>query len=161
MASNQTIDRIDFAKSILDHNQHLIELADTKAGLLLATDGLILAILASAPGKLVTTSEQFVIGVTVILIGLSALFGFSTVKPRFLRGTPPTSIYFGSVVEKTREKYKEDFPSSQSDILADYLNNIYTLDLILKVKYSNLSKSVYCLLFGLVPLMAAILLLYT
>ena len=43
------IQDIDYAKSILTHNQNLINFLDAKAGVVLAVDGAILAILAASP----------------------------------------------------------------------------------------------------------------
>jgi hypothetical protein len=43
--NNYINEKIDFAKSVLEHNLSLINLADTKAGILLGINGVVLALL--------------------------------------------------------------------------------------------------------------------
>jgi hypothetical protein len=43
--NNYINEKIDFAKSVLEHNLSLINLADAKAGILLGINGVVLALL--------------------------------------------------------------------------------------------------------------------
>jgi hypothetical protein len=45
MKEDSTEDKIDFAKYILEHSSSLINLADTKAGILLGINGIMLALM--------------------------------------------------------------------------------------------------------------------
>lgn len=147
---------IDFAKSILDHSDGLIALVDTKAGILLAADGAVLAILGvSSPGISGSYAVAFY-AFTVALVALSGFMGAMTIRARRVRGTPTTRIFFGSILEKSREEYVKTFTPSEGEILDDYVNNIYTLALIQKKKFVYLNRSLYSLLAGLVALLLLI-----
>lgn len=147
---------IDFAKQILSHNQNLVNFADAKAGVLLAVDGGILVILASSPAAIHPGIEQLFLGAALLLIGISALCGFLTIRPRMFRSDSPTKIFYRDILAKTREEYKRSFSTTPKEILDDYLNNIYTLALIQKKKFFYLEESLYCLLLGLIPIIAII-----
>jgi hypothetical protein len=147
---------IDYAKSILTHNQNLINFLDAKAGVLLAVDGAILAILAASPVAVTQGLEQLVLGAALLLIGISALFGFLIIKPRIYEGSPQTKIFYSAILSKSRKKYIESFSTSPEQVLDDYLNNIYTLALIEKKKFFYLQESLYCLFLGMVPLIVII-----
>jgi hypothetical protein len=147
---------IDFARSILDHSDELIALVDTKAGILLAADGAILAIFGvSSPGAL-SPYASALYALTIALVAFSAFMGAMTIRARRVGGTPATRIFFGSIIEKSREEYVKSFPSAQGEILDDYLNNIYTLAMIQKKKFAYLNRSLYSLLVGLTSLLALI-----
>ena len=152
---------IDFARSILNHSQTLINLVDTKAGILLATDGGILAILGAFPPGPLAPYQMACLIAAVTLVGVSALMGAMTIKARRVKGTPATKIFFGTVLEKARDEYIQSFPSSQQEILDDYLNNVYTLALIQKAKFAFLNRSLYFLLTGLVPLVVLVISTHT
>ena len=160
MSERASIDaEIEFANSILAHSQSLINLADAKAGIILAADGGILAILGAYPLDL---STQLIVAcsiVAVALVGLSALLGAMVIKPRRIDGTPTTKVYFGSILKSTREEYVRSFPSSEAEILQDLLNNVYTLALIQRRKYQYLHRSFYSLVAGLIPLVVLVIIL--
>lgn len=147
---------IDYAKSILTHNQNLINFLDAKAGVLLAVDGAILAILAASPAAVATGLEQLALAAALLLIGISALFGFLIIKPRVYEGSPDTKIFYSAILSKTRKKYIETFSSTPQQVLDDYLNNIYSLAMIEKKKFFYLQESLYCLFLGMVPLIVII-----
>jgi hypothetical protein len=147
---------IEFARSILSHNQNLVNFADAKAGVLLAVDGGILVILASSPAAISPGFEQLALGAALLLIGISALFGFLTIRPRMFRTDAPTKIFFKAILTQTREEYKKSFSLTQREMLDDYLNNIYTLAVIQKQKFFYLEEALYTLLLGLVPIMVII-----
>jgi hypothetical protein len=148
---------IDYAKQILAHNQNLVNFADAKAGVLLAVDGGILVILASSPAAIHPGLEQLLLGAALLLIGISALFGFLTIRPRMFRSDAPTKLFFRAILAQTREEYMKSFSSTPKQVLDDYLNNIYTLALIQKKKFFYLEESLYTLLLGLVPIIAIII----
>lgn len=148
---------IDYAKSILSINQNLVNFVDTKAGVLLAVDGAILAILASSTATINSGFEQLVLGSALLLIGISALFGFLIIKPRIHVHDSPTKIFYSTIITQSREDYKKSFSSTPAQILDDYLNNIYTLAVIQKKKFFYLEESLYCLILGLIPIIVIII----
>ena len=157
MVDDQTSSQIDFAKWIIDHNQNLINLVDTKAGVILAADGAILAILGSFL-SVNSVYERVVLWATLILVLSSAVLGFMVIKPRTIACTPSTDVFFKSILTKSREQYRKDFAGSADQILEDCVNNIYTLAVIQKAKFFFLRGSLYALLFGFVPLVGIVLL---
>jgi len=160
MQDDDSIDRrIDFAKFILGHNQDIINLVDTKAGVLLAVDGAILALLTAMPVQSGSMIVRTVMVLTVVAVGLSALCGFLTIVPRTARPSPASQIFFRSIVSKSRDQHMEGFNPSPEEILQDYLENIYSLALIQKKKFAYLSISLYCLTLGLIPL--SVLVIFT
>lgn len=150
------IQDIDYAKMILNHNQNLINFLDAKAGIVLAVDGAILAILATSATAAESELKQLALGASLLLIGISALFGFLIIKPRVYEENSQTKIFYKEILSKTREKYIESFSSTPKEMLDDYLNNIYSLALIEKKKFFYLQESLYCLFLGLVPLIVLI-----
>jgi hypothetical protein len=157
MVDDKTSSQIGFAKWIIDHNQSLINLVDTKAGVILAADGAILAILGSFL-SVNSIYERIFLWATLLLVLSSAVSGFMVIKPRTIACTPSTNIFFKSILTKSREDYRKDFAGSPDQILEDCLNNIYTLSIIQKAKFAFLKVSLYCLLVGLFPLIAMIVL---
>ncbi len=153
-------EEIDFAKSILIHNQGLVNFADTKAGVILAVDGAILAILASTSASISSGLEQLAAGAALLLIGISAILGFLIIKPRIRGGTEKTKLFYKAILAQSKEDYKKSFSSTPQQILDDYLNNIYTLALIQEKKFFYLEESLYCLILGLVPIGAIIIALH-
>jgi len=147
---------IDYAKSVLTHNQNLINFLDAKAGVLLAVDGAILAILAASPAAVLRGWYELILGAALLLIGISALFGFLIIKPRVYEGSPDTKMFYSAILSKSRKKYIESFSSTPEQVLDDYLNNIYSLALIEKKKFFYLQESLYCLFLGLVPLIVIV-----
>ncbi|MDA4121840.1 MAG: DUF5706 domain-containing protein [Thaumarchaeota archaeon] len=153
-------EQIDFAKTILAHNQSLVNFADTKAGVILAVDGAILAILASTSASISSGLAQLAAGAALLLIGISAILGFLIIKPRIHAGAPNTKVFYKAILAQSKEDYKKSFSSTPQQILDDYLNNIYTLALIQEKKFFYLQESLYCLILGLVPLGAIIVVLH-
>jgi len=158
MSEEATIaQEIDYAKAIFHHNQDLVNFVDAKAGVILAVDGAILAILSGSSAATRGLLEQLLFGAGVLLIGISALLGFLIIKPRLNEHIPTTKIFFRAIVAKSKQDYKESFPSTTKEILDDYLNNIYALALIQKKKFSYLEVSLYSLLLGLIPIVATMI----
>jgi hypothetical protein len=151
LAGVESVDKeIDFARSILSHNQTLINLVDAKAGIILGVDIAVLALLLSQALTLHDALGESLFIAGVAIVGLSALFGFLAINPARSTDNPATSIFFSSIVKKTREEYRATFKFSPREILDDYLDNIYTLAQIQRAKFVNLSRSLYTLLLGVI-----------
>jgi len=156
-----TLQDIDYAKVILMNNQNLIHFTDTKAGVVLAVDGAIVAILSTSKATLGAAGiAELAFGAALLLIGISAFLGFLIIMPRIHRTHLDTKIFYAAIISKTREQYKESFSSTPKEMLDDYLNNIYTLALIQEKKFLYLQYSLYCLFLGLVPLVAVMFVLH-
>lgn len=142
-------DKTDFGKFVLERNESLIELADTKASIIIGIDGVILALLFES-GR---SSSPYPLLGTVILLAFSGLFAFLAIKPRIISGTPDTKIFYGAITKKTRETFVTEFSSANEDeVLKDLANNIFTLAAIQKLKFRYLKLSIWLLILAFIPL---------
>jgi hypothetical protein len=154
MANDEQITtRIEFAKFILEHNQGLIDLADTKASIILGIDGFVLLFLFNsvhlgAPALKVVAS---------LLLISSAVTAFITINPTTSKSSPPTHIFFGHITKKDRDAYVSDFRAiNTDDILKDVTNNIYSLAIIEKAKLHWLKISLSLLILAFIPFLLMI-----
>ena len=120
-------EKIDFAKSVLEHNLSL-NLADAKAGFLLGINGVVLALLFGIEKETPTVLSTLFFSFTAILFGVSSIFAISTLIPRLTREQNKTKIYFLKIKESTRKEYIQSWNGLTNDeILTDYIINIYNL----------------------------------
>jgi hypothetical protein len=154
-------EKIEFAKHILEHNSSLINLADTKAGILLGINGIILALLFNIEnGNTLALIHLFLIP-TGIILGISSIFAILTIIPRFTQSNIHTMIYFLPVAKLNKEEYIESWNNLKSpNILRDLLSNIHSLALLQTKKYKYLKISVILLLVGLSLLVANLVVYY-
>jgi hypothetical protein len=135
--------KIDFAKSVLEHNLSLINLADAKAGILLGINGVVLALLFGIEKETPTGLSTLFFFLTAILFGVSSIFAISTLIPRLTREQNKTKIYFLKIKESTRKEYIQSWNGLTNDeILTDYILNIYNLASLLTEKYRDLRLSI-------------------
>jgi hypothetical protein len=142
--NNYINEKIDFAKSVLEHNLSLINLADAKAGILLGINGVVLALLFGIEKETPTgLSTPFSFFLTAILFGVSGIFAISTLIPRLTGEQNKTKIYFLKIKESTREEYLQSWNGLTNDeILRDYILNIYNLASLQTEKYRDLRLSI-------------------
>jgi pycsar effector protein len=141
--NNYINEKIDFAKSVLEHNLSLINLADTKAGILLGINGVVLALLFGIEKETPTGLSTLFFFLTAILFGVSSIFAISTLIPRLTREQNKTKIYFLKIKESTRKEYIQSWNGLTNDeILTDYILNIYNLASLLTEKYRDLRLSI-------------------
>jgi hypothetical protein len=141
--NNYINEKIDFAKSVLEHNLSLINLADAKAGILLGINGVVLALLFGIEKETPTGLSTLFFFLTAILFGVSSIFAISTLIPRLTREQNKTKIYFLKIKESTREEYLQSWNGLTNDeILRDYILNIYNLASLLTEKYRDLRLSI-------------------
>ena len=141
--NNYINEKIDFAKSVLEHNLSLINLADTKAGILLGINGVVLALLFGIEKETPTGLSTLFFFPTAILFGVSSIFAISMLIPRLSREQNRTKIYFLKIKESTREEYIQSWNGLTNDeILIDYIINIYNLANLQTEKYRDLRLSI-------------------
>lgn len=145
--------KIDFAKFVIDHNNDLITLADTKAGFILASAGVIMGLLFLMNKHGLTDFTKGGIIVTAILLGFTAIFSFIVILPSLTKKPPQTAIFFQSIVKKSQSGYVEDFKKlTKDEILTDYLNNIYNISKIQNKKFLLLQISLWFMIPALIAL---------
>ena len=141
--NNYINEKIDFAKSVLEHNLSLINLADAKAGILLGINGVVLALLFGIEKETPTGLSTLFFFLTAILFGVSSIFAISTLIPRLTGEQNKTKIYFLKIKESTREEYIQSWNGLTNDeILRDYILNIYNLASLQTEKYRDLRLSI-------------------
>jgi len=146
-------EKIDFVKSILEHNNHLIGLADTKAGFIVTMSGVVLGLLFLLEKDLMIDFTRGGIISTSILLVVSAFFGFNVIRARLSKNPPQSAIYFQSIEKMTNADYIEYVKKmSEKDILEDYLNNISNISKIQKKKFNNLNWSLRFIIISLISL---------
>ena len=141
--NNYINEKIDFAKSVLEHNLSLINLTDAKAGILLGINGVVLALLFGIEKETPAGLSTLFFFLTAILFGVSSIFAISTLIPRLTREQNKTKIYFLKIKEFTRKEYIQSWNGLTNDeILTDYILNIYNLASLLTEKYRDLRLSI-------------------
>ena len=141
--NNYINEKIDFAKSVLEHNLSLINLADAKAGILLGINGVVLALLFGIEKETPTGLSTLFFFLTAILFGVSSIFAISTLIPRLTGEQNKTKIYFLKIKESTRKEYIQSWNGLTNDeILTDYILNIYNLASLQTEKYRDLRLSI-------------------
>jgi hypothetical protein len=94
--------KIDFAKEIIDHNMSLVNLADTKAGMLLGINGVIIALLFGGATGIVTDITRLLFLITGVSLGASSIFTVFAIIPRLTRQHDRTRMYFMRIRETER-----------------------------------------------------------
>lgn len=157
MNKDNTKDKIDFAKYILEHSISLINLADTKAGILLGINGIMLALMFGIEKENLAHAVKIFFFLTSVTLGLSSAFAIFTLIPRFLKNSKKSIIYFEKIAEDSEEEYIktwEALPDKQ--ILEDCILNNYKLAKILSKKYYMLRCSIVSNIIGIGSLVIAV-----
>lgn len=151
---NDEIDKkIDFAKFIIDHNNELITLADTKAGFILASAGVIMGLLFLMNKQGMSDFTKGGLLATSILLGITAFFAFTVILPRLTKNPPKGAIFFQSIRSFSGTEYVDHFKNlTKDEILTDYLNNIFNIAKIQNKKFLFLKTSLCFMIPALVAL---------
>jgi Family of unknown function (DUF5706) len=145
----------------MEHNSSLINLADTKAGIILGINGIVLALLFSIDQQLLSHITKIYLICTGILLTVSSVFAVLTILPRLTSENTVTKIYFNYVQKLSRQDYLESWKNvSLNEILEDYLNNIHNLTKLQAKKFGHLSTSVVLIIIGIVMLAVSLILYY-
>ena len=155
---NYINEKIDFAKSVLEHNLSLINLADAKAGILLGINGVVLALLFGMEKEIPSFLSIIFLFLTAILFGISSIFSIATLIPRLTQEQNKTRIYFLKIKESKREEFIQSWNTLTSDeILTDYVLNIHNLASLQTKKYRYLRSSVVITMIAIGFLIALLL----
>lgn len=162
MPEDQT-QKIDYIKTVFDHNQGLIRLADTKANIILGINSILTPLIFGVTTvnfiELLNKNLQIhaILLNTFSLLGLvllviSFVFSVLVIKAR-LSEELENNIFFENILKKKFEKYKKiTLEMNEAAILDDYLKEIYTLAGINKIKYGRYKWALNFLILGVVCL---------
>jgi len=150
---NHGNDRIKHVKHIFDLNQKLIQMADTKIGILLAINAIIISLSATSFLNEYGMYSKVIMIIAIISSAVSSLMFFLTLFPRLSEYVHGTVIFYKGILEYPQEKYVSRMKEIANDeLLEDYSSTVYRLAQIQKEKY-------FCLKLGLIFLFLAMLLI--
>jgi hypothetical protein len=156
-ASPSDSDKIDFAKFVIDHNTSLINLADTKAGILLGINGIIIALLFAVEKIELAQITISLFLITGIFLGASSLFTIFTIVPRLSVEGENSRIYFMKIKELKKDRFISSWGNiSNSEILDDLISNVYNLASIQSKKFKHLQVAVVLNIIGVGLLLASL-----
>lgn len=149
-------EKIEFAKDILAHNFQLINFADTKSGIILGINGIILGLIVGVDAKILLGLMYSIIP-AIIFLGISFIYSVFAILPRLTK-INNTRLYY-DVSKKDEQQFISSWESlTNQEILNEYLINIYRLSEIRFKKYRNLVVSIIALVIGLILLSIAVIL---
>jgi len=150
----------EYIKTIFDHNQGLIELADNKASIILGINSILIPLIFGVTSinfmNLVNNGllmHSFILN-TFSIIGFSFLvisfiFSILVIKAR-LSEELENYIFFKNIVRQEFEEYKNKiFKLNEEEILDDCLKEIYALAKINEIKYKRYKWTLWMLIFGI------------
>ena len=164
MPEDQT-QKIDYIKSVFAHNQGLIELADTKANIVLGINSILIPLIFGVTTvnfiDLLDKNLQIhaILLNTFSLIGLvllviSLVFSILVIKAR-LSEELENFIFFENILKTEYDDYKNNILNMNEEaILDDYLKEIYTLAGINKIKYNRYEWTLRFLISGIISLIS-------
>jgi hypothetical protein len=140
-----------------------IRAADAKAGVILATSGVIATVVAT----LATTRYSSMVNPTlpnVLLwlgmagIFLASFFSSSCIVPRLKPKCPASLLFFGDIANcfQTAEDYAKAYLESESDdprLRSDLYNQVWMNSVIAKCKFLAVTKATYSLVFAVLFLL--------
>lgn len=163
--------KTDFAVDTLDQIHDWIKFSDEKAGLILATDGVLLGFFTSQFKSVKSIIIQghnwalltifcflvFMIGLCLIL---SILFAFFVIYPRLNVGESKSLIYFGHIRTKSECDFVNEFLKADDEKLEnDLITQIYACSKIAWQKYKNTCYSIRSLIVVIVSWILSLLFL--
>lgn len=147
---NRGNDRINCIKYIFDCNQNLIQMADTKVGVLLATNAIIISLSATRRLEEYGGCSEIMI-LAIMLSGFSSFMLLLTMFPRVSENAHDTVVFYKGILKYSREDYILKMEKMTDDeLLKDYSDNIYDLALIQREKYRYLILGLISLVFSIV-----------
>jgi hypothetical protein len=128
-------DKGDLVKHIFDLNQGLIQMADTKIGILLAINAIIISFSATLDLNEYNMYPKIIMILAIVSSVLSSFMFFFTLLPR-LSEYNDTVIFYKGILKYPQDKFVSRMTVIANDeLLEDYLNSIYVLALVQNKKY--------------------------
>lgn len=143
MTDDDIKNKIDFAKDVLEHNNSIITLIDTKSGLVLGSAGIILGLLSFFDRDSLQSYTLIALFFTMGLLASTIIFSFITIFPRITKKTKnETAIFYQSIIKSTMKEYTDSLKGlTPQKILDDYANNIHSLAKVQETKFNTLRIS--------------------
>lgn len=163
MDGEKNTKKFEYIKTSFYHNQGLIELADTKANIILGINTILIPLIFGVTiVNIINLTEKKLLAQSYILntffvislpfLFLSFIFSILVIKAR-LSEEMENFIFFKNIVKIDFKTYKKKIDSMNDDeIIEDYLKEIYTLAKINDIKYERYQCSLWMLIIGITSL---------
>lgn len=157
--------KIDYIKTIFDHNQGLIQLADTKANIILGINSILIPIIFGVTGisLLNLIEKEYILQaiilnttslVSLIFLAASFIFSILVIKARLSKELE-NNIFFLNILKSKFEDYKTKILEMKNpEIREDYLKEIYSLARINEIKYEKYKWALLMLIIGIIILIS-------
>ena len=146
-----------FLANVLSHNAGVISLIDTKAGLILGSAAVLLALLALLDAGGLGPGARAALAAALASFGAAAVLSFLTILPRITAWTRgETAIFYTSVAGMSREEYRARVEAmTEEDIIGDYAYNIHALAAIQAKKFRMLTGALCFMMVAVCAVAAA------
>lgn len=148
---NHGNDKTDLIKHIFDCNQNIIQMADTKVGILLATNAIIISLFATRGLHTYGMYSGICMIFAIMLSAFSSFMLLLAMFPRVSENRHDTVIFYKGILKYSQKRYVSKMTEIRDDeLLKDYSNSIYDLALIQKKKYRYLILGLASLVFAII-----------
>lgn len=148
---NHGNDKTDLVKHIFDCNQNIIQMADTKVGILLATNAIIISLSAARGLRTYSMYSGICMISAIVLSAFSSFMLLLAMFPRVSENRHDTVIFYKGILKYSQKEYASKMTKIRDDeLLKDYSNSIYDLALIQKKKYRYLILGLTSLVFAII-----------
>lgn len=160
----------EFIKTIFEHNQGLIELADNKANIILGINSILIPLIFGVTGinfiDLINNNlfvNAFILNISFIMgltfLSISFFFSVLVIKAR-LSEDYKNHIFFKTIIEYELNDFKKKIiEMSKDEIIQDFLTEIYALAKINEIKYKRYKIALWTLILGVLFLLVGYILI--
>ena len=160
--------KIDYLKTVFGHNQQLIQLADSKANIIISVICVILPIIFGV--DIYVAFEEFEIGlkiflfvtfiVAVSLFSISFSYAANVIRARIDENFDEM-IFFASINKIKLDEYKKFIENlDETKILEEYMKENYAIARINSLKYKNYNRSLLILMISILFLVLRYLIFF-
>lgn len=170
MSDNKKKNQLDYIKTIFTHNYGLIQLADTKANILLGINSILIPVIFGIMGlNFVSLVERGYLTqalflnlfstLSLIPLAISFIFSILVIKARYSKDIK-NNIFFKDIISQEFGKYKEIILKSDNEFIKDdLLKEIYSIAQINNQKYRNYDYALWSILIGVFFLISGYILI--
>ncbi len=160
MSNNNKENQLDYIKTIFSHNFSLIQLADTKANILLGINSILIPVIFGVMGLNFYTllgggyliqaiSLNSFSLISLLSLAFSFIFSIMVIKARYI-GDLSNNLFFKNIIDQKFDEYREIIlKSDENYIKDDFIKEIYSIAQINKKKYKNYDYSLWFMLLGI------------
>lgn len=159
----------DYTKTVFSHNQDLIQLADSKASIIISVISVLIPIIFGMD-VFISTNEKFLnlmvflyisFLISVALLTITFIFAILVIVAR-TKEEYGDSIFFANIIKEELKKY-EDFIKNLNEklILEDYIKENYAIAKINEKKYKMFRNALIFLLISVLFLIFRYILLFS